>query len=126
MNIERIEFDMTSSASDVAQLQSSSNLTGRVLSVHVIHTATAAFASTAVVSLKTERTAQSILTATLTSTGAQLNALPRQATHTSAGAALTATEGFVREPFYVANERLTASATACGSSKNVKLVVFVG
>lgn len=125
MNIERIEFDMTSSASDVAQMLSS-NISGRVLSVHVIQSATVPFASTGVITLKSERTAQSIYTETLSATGASVNRLPRQVVHTPAGVALTATEGYVREPFFLANERLTASATACGSSKNVKLVVFVG
>jgi hypothetical protein len=125
MNIERIEFDMTSSASDVTQLQSA-NVSGRILSVHVIQSATVPFASTGVITLKSERTGQTLYSETLSATGASLNKVPRQVVHTSAGVALTATEGYVREPFYVGNERLTASATACGSSKNVKLVVFVG
>ncbi len=126
MNIQRIEFDMTSTTSDVAQVISTESLSGRILAVHVIQSATVPFASTGVVTLKSERTAQSIYTETLSATGASLNRLPRQATHTALGVALTATEGFVREPFYLANERLTASATACGSTKNIKLVVFVG
>lgn len=125
MNIERIELDLTSSASDAPQVLSG-NISGRILSVHVIQSATVPFASTGVVTLKSERTAQSIYTETLSATGSSLNRLPRQVVHTAAGVALTATEGYVREPFYIANERLTASATACGNAKNVKLVVFVG
>jgi hypothetical protein len=125
MNIERIEFDMTSGASDVIQL-TSTNVSGRVLSVHVIQSATAPFASTGVVTIKSGRTAQGIYTETLSSTGASLNKVPRQAVHTAAGVALTATEGYVREPFYLGNEILTASATACGDTKNVKVVVLVG
>ncbi len=93
---------------------------GRVFSVHLQYGSAAGtgFATTAVVSVTTQQTAQSVWSetlSTLATTTVNIHRVPRQIAHTAAGVALTATESLVREPIYVGNDRLVITATNVGS-----------
>ena len=103
------------------------HINGRVLSISIQYAsaATTGFATTAALTVVTEVTRQAVWTETLTTlatTTVNLHRVPRQVVHTPAGVALTATEGYVREPFYVGNERLVVDAATVGSGTKQALI----
>lgn len=124
MNVRRVELTIASSATGDAPVVYSEHISGRILSVHLLNAgASAPLATTVAVTLKSERTQQTIWAETLTVTGSNYNRNPRQLNHSSAGVVSTTGAGEMSF-FYVGNERLTCSATACGNSKSAVLVVL--
>lgn len=107
-------------------------INARVLSVHLQYASATdtGFATTAVLTIATNKTAQTVLAealSTLATTTVNIHRVPRQQPHTAAGVLLTATEGQVREPFYVGNDKLVITATDVGSgARSATLVILTG
>lgn len=124
--IERIPVSLAATTGDVAATYSP-NLTGAVVGIHITYVGATGtgFATTAAIVVTSETTGQTIWSETLTTlatTTVHINRITRQAGRTTAGVALTATESLVREPIYVANERIIVSATAVGTGSRAATV----
>lgn len=127
MFVERHEFALVATGSDVAQMKTTLPVSARILSVHYIATTgTTGFATTAVPTVKTERSKQTVWTETLSAAETNVHRAPRLNTHSSAGAANSTSGLFDVTHFNAANEHITVSATACGDGKVGTLIVMTG
>ena len=131
MLVNRHTFTLAASTGDIAAA-TSEVINGPVLSVHVQYGSATdtGFATTAVLTIATNKTAQTVLAetlSTLATTTVNLHRMPRQVGHTSAGVALTATESLRREPVYVGNDKLVITATSVGTgTRTATLVILTG
>lgn len=119
MNITRIDVPL-SVATTAATTATTTAISGAIESIHITYAsaATDGFATTAVVSVVSAVTNQTIYSETLTTLATAtvyLNRYPRKAGMTTAGVALTATESLNRDRFIAANEPLIVTASAAGA-----------
>jgi hypothetical protein len=127
MFIERLSLTLTVNASGDATVYSDKPVDGRVLQLRYVPDATVPLDIGADLTITGEDTGVAI--ATLTNIGTSgLTVVPRQATHTTAGAAaLYAAAGVaVLEAVYVAGERLKVVVAQGGTSKTGTLHVCIG
>lgn len=129
MFVERHTISLVGTTGDVTAATTTA-VNARVLSIHVQYGSATdtGFATTAVVTIATNKTVQTVwqeTLSTLATTTVNIHRLPRQQPHTAAGVLLTATEGQVREPFYVGNDKLVVTATSVGSGSRAATVVIL-
>lgn len=130
MNIRRLDVSLSATTGDT-NTATTETVNGRVLGIHITYGASATsggFATTALVSVVSAVTNQTVYSETLTTlatTTVYLPRAPRRVQQTSAGVSLTATESLVREPYFVANETLRVAATTVGSGTRTATVYII-
>ncbi len=127
MYIERLVLALTVNASGAATVYSTLPVTGRVLQLSYVPDVTTPLDTGADLTITGESSAVAIATLSNIGTSA-FSVLPRQATHTVAGAAaLYAAAGLpVLEPVYLAGERIKVVVAQGGVSMTGALHVFIG
>jgi hypothetical protein len=127
MFIERFALTLTVNASGDATVYSDKPVTGRVLQVRYVPDATVPLDTGADLTITGEDTGVAIATLSNIGTGG-VTFVPRQATHTTAGAAaLYAAAGVaVLEPVYVVGERIKVVVAQGGTSKTGTLHLCIG
>ena len=119
MNIVRHDVALAVATTEAATA-TTAPVFGRIDSIHITYAGATVdgFATTAVVSVVSAVTQQTIWSetlSTLATTTVYLNRYPRRIPQTTAGVALTATESLTREQFVVADEPLVVTASAAGA-----------
>lgn len=126
MHVERYEVDVTTGASDGAGTgYTAVPVTGRIVSIQYVKDATVPFADGSTMTVTGEKTGIAIWSEA--AVNASAIRCPRQATHSTAGAAsLYAVGGAaVNDCVFVAAERVKIAVSSAGNSKTGKYYVTV-
>ena len=127
MYIERLSLTLTVNASGDATVYSATPVSGRVLQLRYVPDATVPLDTGADLTITGEDTGVAI--ATLSNIGTSgVTVVPRQATHTTAGAAALYAAGGVAvlEPVAIAGERIKVVVAQGGTSKTGTLHICIG